>query len=180
MERIYFEEVQTFRENGWVLALAVAVALSTLLPLAYGLHQQLVEGIPWGNEPMSDNGLILMFFVVLVSLGIAGFVVLSSKLEVKVNGQGLHYRFFPITPQWRLITPEAIATYTLEKRFKIFQSGGFGHHRSFLRNMRSYRIRGGQHLSVTLRNGHRLLLGTQDPGGLEWAMKKMMAKNETI
>lgn len=179
MQRVYFEEVQAFRENRWVVALVVAVLLSALLPLAYGLHQQLVMGIPWGDKPMSDNGLVSMFLVVLVSVGIGAFVILSSRLEVKVDSDNLRYRYFPVTPQWQLITSALIDSYSLEKGFRMFRSGGFGYHRSFLLRTRSYRIRGGRHLSLKLKNGQTILLGTQNPEGLEWAMKKLMAKNET-
>jgi hypothetical protein len=180
MQRTYFEEVQTFRENRWVLALVIALSVFTLLPIAYGMRQQLVDGVPWGDEPMPDNGLIFMFLFVLLCIGIAAFVVLSSRLEVAVDAQGLRYRFFPITPKWKRLTRDEIASYTLEKHFKIFESGGFGHHRSILRKTRSYRIRGGHHLSLKLNNGQRLLLGTQNPEGMEWAMRKLMERTETI
>ena len=180
MQRVYFEEVQAFRENRWVVALVIAVLLAALLPLAYGLHQQLVMGIPWGDKPMSDNGLIAMFLVVIVSVGIGAFMILSSRLEVKVDGDNLRYRYFPITPQWQLITRALIDSYSLEKGFRMFRSSGFGHHRSFLLRTRSYRIRGARYLSLKLKNGQTILLGTQNPEGLEWAMKKLMAKTETI
>jgi hypothetical protein len=180
MQRTYFEEVQTFRENRWVPVLVIAISAFTLLPIAYGMYQQLVTGVPWGDKPMSDNGLILMFLSVLVSIGIAASVVLLSRLEVEVNEQGLRYRYFPITFKWQLVTPDNIESYTLEKRFRIFQSGGFGYNRNILRQRRSYRIRGGRHLSLKLKNGQQVLLGTQNPEGLEWAMKKLIAKNETI
>jgi hypothetical protein len=179
MARIYFEEVQAFRESSWVWTLVITILLAALLPIMYGLYQQLGTGVPWGNKSMTDSDLIFVFLFTLMSTGIGAFVVLSSKLEVKIDEQGIHYRYFPVTSRWQLIIPDQIASYTLEKRFNIFESG-FGYFRSLFRKIKSYRIRGSQHLSLKLKNGYRILLGTQNPEGLEQAMKKLMHSNEMI
>jgi len=180
MSRPYFEEVQKFRDNRWMWVIVFGASLSSILPLANGLYWQLYKGELWGNEPLSNNGIIMLFLVVLISLGIASAVLLSMKLEVKIDHEGIHYRFVPIKPKWQLITKDQIAEYKLVPRFKLFQSGGVGHHRNRLTKTRSFRIQGGKHLYLRLHNGEKLLLGTQNLEGIEWAMKRLMTINEPI
>jgi hypothetical protein len=178
--RPYFEEVQKFRDNAWIWVIVIAVSLSSILPLANGLYWQLYKGEPWGNEPLSNNGIIMVFSAVVVSLGIAAAMILLTKLEMKIDHEGIHYRFVPIKQKWQLITKDQIAEYKLVQRFKLFQSGGFGHHRNRLTKTRSFRIQGGKHLYLRLHNGEKLLLGTQNLEGIDWAMKKLMTINEPI
>jgi hypothetical protein len=173
----HFEEVQRLRDNRWIFVLIFAIALGALLPLLYGIYWQIGQGIPWGNEPMSDSGLIAITFVVLSSMGLMAFILTNLRLEVRIDDGGIHYRMFPVKSRWRLVTPAQIAEYSFANRFKPFESGGIGHHRNLLKNTRSFRILGGKHLTVKFNDGHRLMLGTQDLTGMEWAMRKLMKKN---
>ncbi len=178
MSRPYFEEVQRFRDNQWIWILLIVASLSALLPLLYGMYWQIDQGEPWGNEPMSDQGLILLFLFILVSLGVASFMIVNVKLELTIDERGVHYRFPPIKSKWQTITKGQISDFSLEKRFRIFESGGLGYHRNRLNKTRSMRISGGKHLALKLINGEKFLFGTQNLEGLESAMKKLMNNNE--
>lgn len=173
----YFQEVQRLRDNRWILLLIFGIALGAMLPLIYGLYWQVVKGVQWGNEPMKDSELIVMTIFVFTALIIMVFVMMSLRLEVFIDDEGVHYRMVPVKGKWRIVTPSQISSYTFADRYKLFESGGIGHHRNILKNTRSFRIFGGKHMTLTLNDGHRLLLGTQDRGGMEWAMRKLMKTN---
>jgi hypothetical protein len=172
----YFHEVQRLRDNAWILVLILVIALACVLPLLNGLYIQLGQGIPWGDKPMSDGGLIGMTIAVFVSIALMAFVMINLHLEVRIDEHGIHYRMFPVKSKWRLVRPSDIEEYFLENRFKLFESGGIGHHRNLLKNSRSFRIWGGKHITIKFRDGHRLMLGTQDLTGMDWALKKLMKK----
>lgn len=172
----YFEEVQRLRDNRWILVLIFVVALGSLLPLIYGIYWQIGQGVQWGDEPMSNSGLIGITLMVLVSMALMVFIMTNLRLEVKIDEAGIHYRMYPVKSRWRLVTPSEIEGYSFANRFKPFESGGIGHHRNLLKNTRSFRIIGGKHITVKFKDGHRLMLGTQDLTGMEWAMKKLMKK----
>jgi hypothetical protein len=174
----YFHETQRLRDNPWVIVLIVAVALAALIPLLYGIYWQIGQGIPWGNKPMRNSELIGTTAVVIVSMTLMIFMVMNLRLEVKIDQDGIRYRMFPAKWKWRLVSPSEIVEYKFAERFKMFESGGIGHHRNVLKNMRSFKISGRKHMTIKFKDGHRLLLGTQDLGGMEWAMKKLM--NKTI
>jgi hypothetical protein len=181
MARVYFEETQVLGNNRWVWVFAIAFSLVTLLPILNGLYWQLAEGEPWGNKPMSDNGLIALFLTVLISWSLAAFFLLTMKLETKIDEQGFHYKFFPLKPKWHLIPREDIATYKIEKSFRLFDgSKKIGYHRNIFTNTRSFRILGKGRLFLNLKNGQRFIFGTQNPDSFEHAITKMIDVNEII
>jgi hypothetical protein len=180
MGRPHFEETQTFRENRWIWILAIVSSLITLLPMVDAIYWQLFKGEPWGNEPLSDGGLLGLFAFVLLAWGVAMTILISVRLDVRIDDQGVYYRFAPIKTKWLNVLKEEIAHYSLEKKFRFLQSGGFGYHRNRLTRTWSMRIRGSHHLSLTLKDGRKLLLGTQNLEALEHAMKRLMNPTEII
>lgn len=180
MAALYFEETQRIRDNRWVWALAIAIFLAAIVPLLYGMYWQLGHGEPFGEEPMSDEMLVLMFVVVVVccSLGMTAFI--SLTLQVRVEDSGIYYRCFPHVWKWRFISKEEIADFSFQKNVKWYQRAGLGYKRNRLRKLRSMRITGGSLMELHLRNNQRMLLGTQNLEALERAMKKMTSKTETI
>ena len=178
MNRPAFEEVQRLRDNRWIWVMVAVFSTAAFVPLLYGSYWQLIKGEPWGNEPLSNQGFILFFLFILLAFGIMLFILLSSRLELKIEGDGIHWKFYPIRKKWQLISKDEIQIYSLEKKFKFFAPGGLGYHHDRFRKLRSMRISGGSHLSLKLRNGERYLFGTQDLAGMEWAMKKLMNKTD--
>ena len=178
MNRSYFEEVQTLRQNRWIWILMIITSMGAMLPLIYGMYWQIGEGLPWGHEPMSDVGLILMFLLVICSMAVCFWMLLATKLEIKINDKGVHYKFFPNKCKWSLISKEEIDTYEVRNYYNFFESGCFGYHNNWFLNTRSIRITGNHHLLLTMKNSRKFLLGTQDPGGVEHAMRKLLHKNE--
>jgi hypothetical protein len=180
MSRVYFEEVQKFRDNAWIWILAIAISIATLLPLINGANTQLIRGEQWGNKPMSDSGLISLILFMTLTWGLLMFMLFSIRLETKIDDTGIHYKFFPILRQWKQITPDQIAEYKLEKRFRFVDAGGIGYHRNRLRNTRAFRISGRKHLFIKTTDNAKILIGTQNPEGIEWAMKRLMNKLENV
>ena len=173
----YFEEVQRLRDNRWIIVLVIVVALGALLPLMIGIYTQIGQGIPWGDEPLSNNGLLGITLMVLFSMALMAFILLNLRLEVKIDEAGIHYRMYPVKSRWRLVNVSEISEYSFSDRFNFFEMAGIGHQRNLFRNYRSFRIAGGKHITVKFADGHRLMLGTQDITGMEWAMRKLMKKN---
>lgn len=154
------------------------VSTSVMLPLIFGLHTQLVEGRPWGDKPMSNEGLITLFVFMLFTVILIVGLFFTMKLEVRIDEEGVHYRFVPLKNKWQLIKRDQISEYITEKKLRLFVTGGTGHHRNIFTKTRSYRILGLSHLYLKLQNGEKILLGTQNLTGVEWAMKKLMTTNQ--
>src|SRR5690349_7230471 len=136
----YFEEVQWLRNNQWIIVLLIVVGLMSIFPFVFGLYWQMGQGEPFGDTPMTNNELILMLLIMIFAVGMMTFVMLTLRLEVKIDESGIHYRMFPVKWEWRVVTPAQIEEYTFADRFKLFESGAFGHHRNVFKNIRSFRI----------------------------------------
>ena len=92
--RIMFHEEQRFTQLWIRLLLGGLVALMVGL-YGWGLVEQLVHGRPWGNNPISDTGLVLSALAQAAVLGGIIWLFRAMRLVTEVRSDGLHVRFRP-------------------------------------------------------------------------------------
>jgi hypothetical protein len=177
MRRIFYEEDQQLRNNPWIYVFMLAVTMSVLLPLIQGIYQQVIEGRPWGDEPMSDNALIALSVIIFALCCGVTWMLTSMKLHVIIDSEGVHYRFFPNEPRWRTIRKEEIIDFDIHKT-NLFNR--FGHHRQWFIKTKRMNVNGRVLLSLRLKSGKKIKLGSRNPEGLEWAMKKLITEHELM
>lgn len=146
-----FTETQHFKQ--WWLWLIVTGITALHL---YGLYQQFYLGKPFGDNPASDEGLILFSLVPLLLILL--FFVL--RLDTRIDETGVHYRFFPFhisyrTKQWKDIEKAYVPHYK-----PLYEYGGWGI-RGFGRD-RALNVSGNIGLQLQMNNGDKLLIGTQE------------------
>lgn len=173
MARVYFEEVQSFRQSPWLLMLISVTCFALTIPFLYGLYWQLIMGEPWGNKPMSNAGLVGTSVSVFVLMGLILWLIYNIKLHTRIDEQGLHFRFFPNQWRWQSIMPREIEKYE-SKVLGFFKTGGRGFHRNSISKFKAMTIKGNHVIEIKVSNGYLYRLGTQDPASFERAMKKMM------
>jgi hypothetical protein len=173
MKKIYYEEHQSFSSNGfWIVAL-----FSGLVPViifSVGMYKQLYLGEPWGDNPMSDTELIITSIV--VTLVIFGSVLLLTRatLIIKIDHEGLHYRYRPFINKERIITKAEIEKYEVRKYKPIGEYGGWGVRQSgFFGKGIAYNVTGNIGLQLYLVNGKKILFGTKRPEAILSAMNQL-------
>ena len=178
MERTYFKEEQRFTQ-WWLWLLLTASFAVSAGPLWYGYHSQISTGVPWGDNPTSDNGLLII--AILVTLLMGGILLLFtfSRLYLEIREDGIYFRFPPFVRKWRKIHRDEIEKYTVGKYNPIGEYGGYGVRRSYGRHGKAYNVSGNLGLRLTLRNGKVVLFGTQRKQALEYAMQKLMTGTDT-
>lgn len=155
--------------------------LGTIVPVMvtsiYSLYQQLVRGIQVGDSPAPNGVLIITLIFLCVMLW--GYYKL--KLEVWIDLEGIHYRFFPLIRKNILISKAEIQRYEIRKYKPIIDYGGWGVRRGFGRKwQRAYNVSGNIGLQLYLTNGKKVLFGTQRSQAILYAMDEMMKpKSET-
>ena len=178
--KVYFQEIQSFGNSPvkWIFPLIFLVSVG---PLAYGVYQQLVLGKPWGDEPSTDTGLVSVFVFVLLLMGGLWIAFSKSRLETRIDNEGIHYRFPVFVPRWRTVKKEQIVRYEVRRYSPLKEYGGWGyrHSPSLLRGKRSvaYNVSGKIGLQLWLAGGKKMLLGTQRPAAIGRAMKILMNEN---
>jgi hypothetical protein len=150
MNTVLFKESQRFRQL-WLWLILLLVNASVI----YGCVRQLFLGKPFGNNPISDTGAVL---VVAFSLLVTVFV-LSFRLDTLIDEEGLHVRYFPILPKYRHYPWADISQCYVRKYNPILEYGGWGIRFGF-KNGRAYNTSGNKGIQLVFTNGKKLLIGT--------------------
>lgn len=167
----YFQERQTFTQ-WWLWLIVGATTLSINSLFIYGIVQQLVLGIPWGDEPLGDEVLLMLSVVILtVSTGLS-LLFFNSVLEVRIDNRSLEYRYAPLIRTWRRVEADAVKD-AKQRRYFL---PGYGIKRDF-DGTRIFTVKGREGIELTLAGGTRLLIGTQQPDQFLAAVRKMKHSN---
>ncbi len=162
MEHIIYKESQKF---GKALIWIVCGSLTALF--LWAIIQQLLFGIPFGNNPMSDEGLFLMLIIPLLLF----ILFVKTELQSRIDEAGIHYRLFPLQIKTRDIKWHEIEKLEIRKYKALREFGGYGIRIGF--SSRAINVRGDTGIQITFKNGKRLLIGTQKPQKIEEVLKKL-------
>lgn len=153
-----FQESQRF--NQWWLWLIIFFACS--FPFI-GFVQQIILGKPFGDNPMSNIGLIisLVFSITFMALFYA------IQLKTEITRETISFRFVPFMK--RTYPFNEIESYEVIHYGFV---GGWGI-RFGTKYGTVYNIKGTKGLFVKLKNGKTFIIGTQKPQELENVIKNI-------
>jgi hypothetical protein len=170
MNKVLFKETQQFRQWWWIV-LILGSTVPMMVFSIYTLYQQTVRGIQVGNSPAPNGILVVVFFAMIIAI----WVFFSMKLEVWVEQDGIHYRFFPLIFKNQFISKEEILRFEIRKYRALMDYGGWVIRRGFARKWgRAYNVSGNTGLQLYLKNGKKVLFGTQRSQAIMYAMNEMM------
>ena len=141
-----FKEEQKFTQ-WWLWLILIGIAL---IPV-YGIYKQIYQGEVIGDKPMSNLGLIV--FVIFMLLFLLLFWLF--KLTTEINTKEIKIQFFPLVNkvvEWKDVKSAQVLNYGFV--------GGWGI-RLFTKYGTVYNIKGNKGLALELKNGKKLLVGTQ-------------------
>ena len=165
---ILYEEIQHFRQ-WWIILLFV---LTDVLML-FALWQQLVLKVPFGNKPASDPVLVFISIVVLL---LSVFVIFFTRLETKVNSDGIYIRFIPFIFKERYYSWAEIKECYVRKYSPITEYGGWGIRFGIGGSGKAYNVSGNMGLQIEFLVGKKLLIGTKKPEELQTTISKVFNK----
>lgn len=177
MNKIFFKEEQKFGSRPLYLIMGAIYAIPTTIFL-YAFYQQFVLKQPWGDKPMSDSGLILTAILVLAVLLISSLLLFGSKLSVEVTNENLQFTFKPFINKTINYQKSDIEKFEIREYKPIKEYGGWGIKQGIKSIGKAYNVRGNIGLQLYLKNGKKVLIGTQRGDSLNRAMKKMMEANK--
>ncbi|MBA4411419.1 MAG: hypothetical protein Q8S54_17110 [Bacteroidota bacterium] len=170
MKKVLFKETQQFRQ-WWYILLIFAATVPVMIMSIYTLYMQTVKGVQIGESPAPNAVLIVVFFAMCIAI----WVIFSLKLEVWIDQDGIHYRFFPVIFKNRLISKAEIQRYEIRKYSPILDYGGWGIRYGLGRKWgKAYNVCGNIGLQLYLTNGKKVLFGTQRSQAIMYAMDEMM------
>jgi hypothetical protein len=149
---ILFEEQQRFKQ--WWLWI-ILIAINGLFIVA--LYKQIILDEPFGNNPLSNGGLLLVFGLTLLIC----LLFISFKLTTKITKEGIYVQFFPIhfKPQfYSFVTIQKINTRNYSA---LMEYGGWGIRQGFFGKGKALTTGGNEGLQLEFKNGKKLLIGTR-------------------
>ena len=173
---IRFAEAQHFRQVWFWLILGGSAVLTAGI-FGYGLYVQLVQGRPWGDNPMSDTALIVTSSLMFLLEG--GLIALfaAAHLRTEVRDDGLYLRFVPFHLSFHRLPLADVAQVEAVTYRPIMDYGGWGIKHSFGSpggtKGKVYNISGNRGVKLTYYAGNHLLIGSQQPDTLAAAIESL-------
>lgn len=140
-----FKEEQKFTQ-WWLWLLLIVLAL---IPV-YGIYKQIIQEEAFGGKPISDSGLITAVIVMFSILILFRF----STLKTQINKIEIQIKFIPFITkkiEWKEVKSAQVISYGFV---------GYGI-RLFTEYGTVYNTKGNMGLALELKNGKKLLVGTQ-------------------
>lgn len=104
-----------------------------------------------------------VFIVLLVIL-----LFLNLKLKTRIDEKGIQYQYKPLHFSYRLITWESISKCYVRKYNAIYEYGGWGIRFNFRKKKgKAFITKGNIGLQIELKNGRKILIGTQNKEELQ-------------
>uniref|UniRef100_UPI00404B88B0 hypothetical protein n=1 Tax=Gelidibacter sp. TaxID=2018083 RepID=UPI00404B88B0 len=143
-----FTEKQKFTQ-WWVWMIVLAMSSIAVA----GFVQQIILKKPFGDNPMSDTGVIV--FVVFITLFFCLFVFM--KLNTAIDRSGIKMHFVPFVKKdvkWEDVKSVRVVNYGFVGGWGIRFGSSYG---------TIYNVKGKMGLAIELKNDKKFLIGTQKP-----------------
>lgn len=173
MQRIYFSEVQKFSNPGLWIFIPVVFTIA-IAPTLVILYSQLVLDLPYGENPTNTMSLILILVILMIMCIGTLLLFKKMKLVVEIKSDGVYYRYPPFILKSKRFLKSEIDTFEIRKYKPIKEYSGWGIRNSWGRYGSAFNVKGNIGLQLYLKNGKKVLFGTQRPDALKKAMHKMM------
>jgi len=171
MRRIYFEEEQRFNQpRVWILLFLLFFSVFALAMGSYLL------GVG-EKTSLSSSEIIIGRSVLIVSFSAIFWLMFKMKLNVKVTDEGIVYQFYPIIRKEKIIKRETIESYKLRKYRPIMEYGGYGIKAGQRKWGKAFNVIGNIGMQLYLKDGKKILFGTQRGEAFKYAIDKMMGNN---
>ena len=154
-----FKEEQRFRQV-WLMVL---LGFSLLVPVSLIINEYIKD-----NTSMTTNEFLGSLIGIIASV----LLIFIFKLSTRIDEKGIHYQFFPFhfsmkTLLWSEITKAEVRTYD-----PIGEYGGWGLRYSFNEKKgNAVNVSGDIGIQLTLKNGKKLLIGTQKKEAVSRVLK---------
>ena len=159
-----FREVQQMNSVLWVMLIVYGVAAL----MWWGFVSQIILGEPWGSDPTPD------WLIWLLWLGIGiGLPVLFNimRLIVEVRFREIYIRYAPLVT--RKIPFTEISQVEAREYKPIREYGGWGI-KGWSSKSAVYNVKGNEGVELTLVDGRKVMIGSQNPEPLADAIKSTM------
>ncbi len=162
-KKILFLEVQKQNQK-WIWFLIIALC-GTIL---FGAVQQIIFNKPFGTHPMPDWGFIPLFGL----LALFGYLLMGSRLYTEIRRDSISYRYAPFHKSANVLTRDQISECYVRFYSPVREFGGWGMRTALnKKNGKAYNVSGKVGIQLELKDGRKILIGTNKGKEAEQALK---------
>ncbi len=172
-ERIYYKEEQHF-SGAWIwliLAGSFAVFFGVLL---YSYYEMAFQGNTTVSMTEEEKSLLTVMGVGVIAFGLTFFLFKKMKMVIEIRTGAFYYRYPPFIRKMNRIGKEEIERYEVRQYKPIREYGGWGVRQGTGKAGKAFNVKGKVGLQLYLKNGKKVLFGTQRGDAILRAMDKMM------
>lgn len=158
-----FYEEQRFRQ-WWIWLIAFVPFLMSVSGWSY----QLISGRPFGNNPAGNDEYV---WIILSTL-LVPLMFWATNLKTWIYDEGIYYRYTPFHFKKKFIPIDGIWQMYVREYSPLKEYGGWGIRYGL--SGKCYNISGRMGLQIKLKNGKKLLIGTQRPAELKNIVDKLL------
>jgi hypothetical protein len=165
MAHIFFEEEQRLTNLRWLWVALFILMMVPMIPLIFLLP----------NVPDKDFAMLL-----LSAFGFTPILLLLIyvRFQVRIDNEGLHYKFFPIQWSWRKITLSEIQSIDFNPKVNIIDRFSIGHRLNPFTNTLRMNITGKSFITIYLNSGRKLLVGTEKVESMATTLKRLTQRTQ--
>ena len=163
-KHIIFKEVQKQNQK-WIWFLLLILITTTV----FGSVQQIIFNKPFGNNPIPNWGFVIIFGVLFFIF----YILNKSNLYTEISNDYVLFHYKPFFRKPKIINCEQIDNIYVRIYSPIKEYGGWGIRTSFDGRNKAYNVSGKIGIQIELKNGKRILIGTQKMKEAEIAIKSM-------
>lgn len=135
----------------------------------FGVYKQVIGKEQFGDNPMSNTGLLFATGVTLL----ISLVIINCRLDTIIKEDGIYVRFFPFHFKfkyygWESLTKTFVRTYS-----PIAEYGGWGLRLGLFGKGTAYNVSGNKGLQLEFSDGKKLLIGTNKPNEITATLTKI-------
>lgn len=178
MEKVLFKEEQRYKKPR-ILYIMTAAVVVLVIDITFLIRHILYDSLVTPTYPYEATSLIIV--TVLLVLFTAGFLYIFTRMKLitRVNDNGLQVFYPPLLKKGRTIAKEEIEGFEIRQYNPIREFGGWGikPRARLLRRKKtgvSYTAYGRTGVQLWLRNGKKILIGTQRPEPFRYALARML------
>jgi hypothetical protein len=155
----------------------IASMLILIAGFGFSFYQQLYLGKPYGEEPMSNEGLIWSSIISFIVMSVVFVSLLNGSLVTEIWSDGIRYKFTPLIRKLRHIPLSEMVSVEVGKYNPILEFGGWGWRNRFLTRKKAFNISGRIGVRVTLKNGSQVMFGTHKQDEMKRAVDRMLMRD---
>jgi hypothetical protein len=161
---ILFTERQKFKQ--WWLWLLLLGINGLFL---FGVFKQVIGGQRFGDNPMSNTGLLIATGSLLLST----LLLLNFRLDTRIKKDGIYVRFFPLHLEFKHYTWDRLKKSYIRQYSPMAEFGGWGLRVGIFGKGTAFNVSGDKGLQLEFTDNKKLLIGTNKPDELSETLNKI-------